>query len=154
MAVYFLDSSALVKRYISETGSVWVLGLFDPALNNEVFIAAITAVEIIAAITRRSRSGSISITDATVTRNQFKIDLQKDYQIVEITENIINSGMVFSEIYGLRGYDAIQLSVGRAVNTICIANGLSPITFVSADNELNAAVVSEGLMIENPNNRP
>lgn len=154
MAVYFLDSSALVKRYISETGSVWVLGLFDPALNNEVFIAAITAVEIIAAITRRSRSGSISITDATVTRNQFKIDLQKDYQIVEITENIINSGMVFSEIYGLRGYDAIQLSVGRAVNTICIVNGLSPITFVSADNELNAAVVSEGLMIENPNNRP
>jgi Holliday junction resolvase RusA-like endonuclease len=39
MAVYFLDSSALVKRYISETGSVWVLGLFDPALNNEAFIA-------------------------------------------------------------------------------------------------------------------
>ncbi|MDZ7956166.1 type II toxin-antitoxin system VapC family toxin [Nostoc sp. DedQUE09] len=154
MAVYFLDSSALVKRYISETGSVWVLGLFDPALKNEVFIAAITAVEIIAAITRRTRSGSISITDATTTRNQFKIDLQKDYQIVEITENIINSGMVLSETYGLRGYDAIQLAVGRVVNTISIANGLSPITFVSADNELNAAVVSEGLMIENPNSHP
>ncbi|MEH1786842.1 MAG: type II toxin-antitoxin system VapC family toxin [Nostoc sp.] len=154
MAVYFLDSSALVKRYISETGSVWVLGLFDPALNNEAFIAAITGVEIIAAITRRSRSGSISITDATITRNQFKIDLQKDYQIVEITENIINSGMVLSETYGLRGYDAIQLAVGRVVNTICIANGLPPITFVSADNELNAAVVSEGLMIENPNSHP
>ncbi|MEH2262435.1 type II toxin-antitoxin system VapC family toxin [Nostoc sp.] len=151
MAVYFLDSSALVKRYISETGSVWVLGLFDPALNNEAFIAAITAVEIIAAITRRSRSGSISITDATITRNQFKRDLQKDYQIVEITENIINYGMVLSETYGLRGYDAIQLAVGCVVNTISIANGLPPITFVSADNELNAAVVSEGLMIENPN---
>jgi uncharacterized protein len=154
MAVYFLDSSALVKRYISETGSVWVLGLFDPALNNEVFIAAITAVEIIAAISRRSRSGSISITDATITRNQFKRDLQKDYQIVEITENIINSGMVLSETYGLRGYDSIQLAVGRVVNTISIANRLPPITFVSADNELNAAVVSEGLMIENPNSYP
>ncbi|WP_244918150.1 type II toxin-antitoxin system VapC family toxin [Nostoc linckia] len=71
MARYFIDSSALVKRYISETGSAWVLGLFDPTLNNEVFIAAITGVEIIAAITRRSRSGSISITDATITRNQF-----------------------------------------------------------------------------------
>ncbi|MBD2505942.1 type II toxin-antitoxin system VapC family toxin [Nostoc muscorum FACHB-395] len=154
MAVYFLDSSALVKRYISETGSVWVLGLFDPALNNEVFIAAITGVEIIAAITRRSRSGSISITDATITRNLFKKDLQKDYQIVEITENIINSGMILSETYGLRGYDAIQLAVGRVVNTISIANGLPSITFVSADNELNAAVVSEGLMIENPNSHP
>ncbi|MBW4479354.1 MAG: type II toxin-antitoxin system VapC family toxin [Tolypothrix brevis GSE-NOS-MK-07-07A] len=154
MAIYFIDSSGLVKRYISETGSAWVLGLFDPAVNNEVFIAAITSVEIVAAITRRSRSGSISIMDATIIRNQFKSDLQKDYQIVEITENIINSGMVLSETYGLRGYDAIQLAVGCAVNSLCIANGLPPITFVSADNELNAAVVSEGLMIQNPNSYP
>ncbi|WP_208766501.1 hypothetical protein [Nostoc flagelliforme] len=43
--------------------------------------------------------------------------------------------MVLSETYGLRGYDAIQLAVGRVVNTISIANGLPPITFVSADNE-------------------
>ncbi|MDF2387663.1 type II toxin-antitoxin system VapC family toxin [Nostoc ellipsosporum NOK] len=154
MAIYFIDSSALVKRYISEIGSAWVLGLFDPALNNEVFIAAITSVEIIAAITRRSRGGSISITDATITRNQFRSDLQKDYQIIEITESIINYGMALSEIYGLRGYDAIQLAAGRAVNTLCIANGLPSITFVSADKELNTAVVSEGLKIENPNSHP
>jgi uncharacterized protein len=44
MAVYFLDSSALMKRYISEIGSAWVVNLFDPALNNEVLIAAITFV--------------------------------------------------------------------------------------------------------------
>jgi uncharacterized protein len=107
MTIYFLDSSALVKRYINETGSTWVLGLFDPALNNEVFIAAITSVEIIAAITRRSRSGSISISDATITRNQFKSDLHKDYQIVEITEKIITSGMLLAETYG---YEVMMLS--------------------------------------------
>ncbi|GET40034.1 type II toxin-antitoxin system VapC family toxin [Microseira wollei] len=154
MAIYFIDSSALVKRYISETGSTWVLGLFDPALSNEVFIAAVTSVEIIAAITRRSRSGSISITDAAATRSQFRSDLLKDYQIIEVTETIINSGMALAESHGLRGYDAIQLAVGRAVNTLCINNGLLPITFVSADNELNAAVIAEGLAIENPNNHP
>ncbi|GJD17751.1 hypothetical protein RIVM261_027070 [Rivularia sp. IAM M-261] len=154
MAVYFLDSSALVKRYITEAGSAWVLRLFDPALNNEVFIAAVTSVEIIAAITRRSRGGSISTTDAVAIRNQFRNDLVKDYQIVEITENIINSGMALAESYGLRGYDAIQLAVGRVVNTLCVENGLLPITFVSADNELNAAIIAEGLAIENPNNHP
>ncbi|MCL1469443.1 hypothetical protein [Argonema antarcticum] len=47
MAIYFIDSSTLVKRYISEIGSAWVLGLFDPTLNNEVYIGAITGVEII-----------------------------------------------------------------------------------------------------------
>ena len=50
MATYFIDSSALVKRYISEIGSVWISSLFDPALKNEVFVAAITGVEIIAAV--------------------------------------------------------------------------------------------------------
>ena len=57
MADCYFDSSALVKRYVNETGSTWVCGLFDPGLRHEVFIAAITSVEIIAAITRRARGG-------------------------------------------------------------------------------------------------
>jgi uncharacterized protein len=154
MAIYFIDSSALVKRYIREIGSNGVLNLFAPNMGNDVFIATITAVEIIAAITRRSRNASISIADATFIRNQFKNDLQTDYQIVEVTESIINSAMILSETYGLRGYDAVQLATGCAVNSLCINNGLPPLIFVSADNELNSAVIKEGLMIENPNLYP
>jgi len=152
MAIYFVDSSALVKRYISETGSRWVLGLFAPALDNEIFIAAITGVEIVAALTRRMRSGSISAADATLVCNQFRNDLQTDYQSVEITEAVINSGMILAETRGLRGYDAPQLAAGYAVNALCITNGLPPAIFVSSDNELNLAAASEGLLVENPNN--
>ncbi|MEG5035356.1 hypothetical protein [Microcoleus sp. AT3-D2] len=54
MTIYFVDSSALVKRYINEIGSAWVLSLCDPALNNDILIAAITSVEIVASITRKS----------------------------------------------------------------------------------------------------
>lgn len=154
MAVYFLDSSALVKRYIRETGSAWVLELFNPALNNEIFIAAIAKVEIVAAIARRSRNGSISAGDTIAISDQLRKDSRQDYQVIEITESIINSGMALAEIYGLRGYDAIQLAAGRAVNTLCLASGLPCITFVSADNELNIAVISEGLLMENPNHYP
>jgi predicted nucleic acid-binding protein len=85
MALYFLDSSALVKRYISETGSAWVLGLLAAALNNEIFIAAIAKVEIVAAITRRSRTGSISVTDATAIVHQLRKDSLKDYQGEHLT---------------------------------------------------------------------
>ncbi len=154
MAVYFVDSSALVKRYINEVGSVWVLNLFNPVLNNEVLIAAIASVEIVAAITRRIRGGSISVTDATATCNQFKNDLISEYQVIEITQKIINSAMALAQTYGLRGYDAVQLAVGCAVNDLCMANSLPPIIFVSADKELNTAAGSEGLIIENPNNYP
>ncbi|MDX2217330.1 MAG: type II toxin-antitoxin system VapC family toxin [Oculatellaceae cyanobacterium bins.114] len=154
MAIYFLDSSALVKRYINETGSAWVLGLFTPTLSNEFFDAAITGVEIVAAITRRARNSSITAADAALVCNQLRSDLQTDYQVIEITEGIINSAMALAETQGLRGYDAVQLAAGFAINQLCMANGLSPIIFVSADEELNLAAVNEGLLIENPNHYP
>ncbi len=151
MAIYFVDSSALVKRYVSEAGSTWILELFDPALDNEIFVAAITGVEIVAAITRRSRGRSISATDATLVCNQFRSDFQADYQIVEIIEGIINSAMSLAEARGLRGYDAVQLAAGCAVNALCITSGMPPVIFVSADSELNVAAASKGLSVENPN---
>ncbi|NHC33588.1 type II toxin-antitoxin system VapC family toxin [Scytonema millei] len=154
MAVHFLDSSALVKRYISEIGSAWILELFNPVFNNEVFVAAISGVEIVAAVTRRARGGSISATDAKAVCSQVKSDLQTEYQIIEIADSIIDAGMKFAETHGLRGYDAIQLAAGCAVNELCIANNLPSIIFVSADKELNVAALSEGLVVENPNDRP
>lgn len=145
MAIYFLDSSALVKRYISETGSTWVVELFNPVLDNAFFVAAIT---------RRARNGSIAAADATLVCNQLRSDLQTSYQVIEITEEIINSGMTLAETQGLRGYDAVQLAAGCTLNELCVVNGLSPIVFVSSDEELNLAAVNEGLLIENPNHYP
>jgi uncharacterized protein len=150
MTVYVVDSSALVKRCVQEIGSTWVLGLFDSELS-EVFVSAITSVEIIAAIARRSRSGSINVDDAAAACTQVRRDLQIDYQVVEITEEIIKTAMTLAETQGLRGYDAVQLATGCAVNGRCITSGLSPAIFVSADNELNVAATREGLSIENPN---
>jgi hypothetical protein len=62
--------------------------------------------------------------------------------------------MALAETQGLRGYNAVQLAAGCAINELCVANGLSPIIFVSADEELNLAAVNEGLLIENPNQYP
>jgi uncharacterized protein len=154
MGIYFLDSSALVKRYVSEIGSSWVIQLLDPALNHDVFIAAIASVEIIAAISRRARSGSLTAQDAMMICTQIKADLGTDFEIIEITELVISSAMALAESYQLRGYDAVQLAAATAVNRLGIANNLATVIFVSADNELNAAAVREGLTIENPNDYP
>jgi hypothetical protein len=40
MADYFLDTSALIKRYLGETGTIWVRSLF--AARNRLIIARIT----------------------------------------------------------------------------------------------------------------
>ncbi len=39
MTVYYFDSSAIVKRYISETGTAWVISIVDPAMGNRIYRA-------------------------------------------------------------------------------------------------------------------
>jgi uncharacterized protein len=60
MAVYFLDSTALVKRHVHESGSDGVHSLTRVKAGHTLYIARITAVEIAAAITRRQHGGSLS----------------------------------------------------------------------------------------------
>ena len=52
MADYFLDSSAVVKRYVNEPGSEFVGELVDLYVENNVFLAPITRVEVAAAFAR------------------------------------------------------------------------------------------------------
>jgi predicted nucleic acid-binding protein len=44
MATYFLDSSAIIKRYVAEKGQVWVATLCNPAQGHELYIAQVTLV--------------------------------------------------------------------------------------------------------------
>lgn len=45
MPAYYLDSSALVKRYVTETGSAWVRELCQDAAN-AIFISELALVEV------------------------------------------------------------------------------------------------------------
>ena len=56
-----------------------------------------------------------------------------------------------SAIVKLRAYDAIQLAAAVDANDQRQFFGLSPLTFVSSDRELNAAARREGLLVDDPN---
>jgi uncharacterized protein len=60
VTTYFLDSSALVKRYAVETGTAWVSNLCDPANNHTILIANVTIVEVAAALASKRRSREIT----------------------------------------------------------------------------------------------
>jgi hypothetical protein len=151
MADFYFDSSALVKRYIRESGSPWVIGLFDPSLGHDAFIAAITPVEMIAAIARRARGKSITPDQATTAYGLIRSDLQTGYQVVELNEAVLTSAMALAESYALRGYDAVQLAGALEVNALLLSSDLPPLIFVSADAELNKVAAAEGLAVEDPN---
>ncbi len=154
MAAFFFDSSALLKCYIKETGTVWTRGLIDAKPPNEILIAQVTGVEIIAAITRRLRAGATSAVDAAQAISAFRNDLQSRFEIVALSTTLIEEAMDVAELHGLRGYDAIQLATALLVEAGMTAKGIGPLTLISADVELNQAAQAEGLLTDDPNQHP
>ena len=149
--IYYIDSSCLVKRYVNEIGSEQVLSITDPVAGNEIYTARITCVEVISAVSRRKRDGTIASADAAIVIAALKNDLLNEYQIVEVTEQLVNRAMTLVETYGLRSFDAVQLAAACEVQALCIASGILPLSFLSADKGLNAAATAEGLSVDDPN---
>jgi uncharacterized protein len=150
---YFFDSSALVKRYNSEIGTNWVLQIYRPSSKNLIHIAQITLVEVIAALTRRALDKS-SNSHYTKSVKRFERDINERFSVFKINDLMIQGACKLAVKHNLRGYDAVQLAAALQAEGELSQLGMSPIIFVSADNELNNAALSEGLNVENPNNYP
>ena len=153
MAAFIFDASGIVKRYLNEIGSAWVHGLTDPATTHELFLTRLTRVEIVAAITRRGR-GSLVPAAAPALLAQFRHDSAHQYTILEITPAVLADAERLAEIHGLRAYDAVQLAATADLHGDRSTHGLSRLTLISADQELNAAAMTEGIDVDDPTARP
>jgi len=154
MASYYLESSALVKRYVVETGTAWVRSLAAPAAGNTLYIAQIAGVEAVAAITLRARRGSTTPGDAATAIANFRRDFVRGYYAVPVSLAVIGHAMDLAERHGLRGYDAAQLATALQVQSQRRINGSPALIFLCADGALNAAAAAEGLGVDNPNAHP
>ena len=151
MSSYFFDSSALAKRYVTENGTTWVQSLADPAAGNSLYVARITLVELVSAITRRKRNGDLTPAAAAAAISDIRADFISDYQVIEITALLVAQAEALAEKHALRGYDAVQLAAALQVNAAYVAAGQSVVTLISADLDLNTAGTDEGLIVDDPN---
>jgi uncharacterized protein len=154
VSALFFDSSSLVKRFAKETGTNWIFSLVRPSAKNRLYLARITGVEIIAALTKRMRVGSLTATATDKAIARFEREFANRYLLIEVSPQIIKRAMTLAKNHTLRGYDAVQLASALQANQDRLTIGGTPLTFISADNHLNIAATSEGLMIDNPNNHP
>jgi hypothetical protein len=154
VAAYFFDSSAVVKRYVQETGTAWVLSVTDPAAGHAIYVARITGVEVVSALTRQARSGALSPTAAPTALTQFRHDFAHQYHLVDITPTLLARAMALAETHALRGYDAVQCAAALVVHTYRQILQMPALTLVSADDALNTAAAVEGLLVDDPNTHP
>lgn len=154
MTTYYLDTSALIKRYVQEVGTAWIRSLVAPTADHTLLTARTTMVEVYSALARRSREGSVPAADCAIAAQAFAAHSATEYDFVELDLNAVALARELVERHPLRAYDAIQLTSALIANQALQVVGLLPLIFLSADDRLNAVAVAEGLSIENPNLHP
>jgi predicted nucleic acid-binding protein len=152
MSTYFLDTSAIVKRYIIEQGQTWILSLCDPAKGHDLYISQAALVEVVATICRRAREQSISIAERDRLISVFRQDSRSSYYIWPVTADLYDAAGDLCRLHRLRAYDAIQLACVLALRQYTLVNQAPAPIFVCADRGLLDIAGVEGLLAENPNN--
>jgi predicted nucleic acid-binding protein len=151
---YYLDTSALCKRYVSEIGSAWIRALTAPTAGHALITARITMAEMYSVLARRKREGSVPAAACVVAAQGFTLHSATEYKFIELDGTIINRARDLLDRYPLRAYDSVQLASALVANQALLLRKLPPLTFVSADDRLIKVATAERLATENPNLHP
>ncbi len=154
VAVYFLDTSALLKRYVPEIGTSWMQSITDRQNQHLIIIAQITWVEIYSAIARRQREQSLSGTEAQQISTAFNLHWNEQYFTIPIDSSIIQLAAQLVQQHPLRAYDAVQLATALSIKNQLPSSDIGSFTFLTADNRLDTIAKLTGLSTDNPSNHP
>lgn len=154
MTTYYVDTSALVKRYVDETGSGWLCTVLGAQPAPSIIIVHLALVEMTSALMRRLREGALTPAEVAQLQNAFRSDCLDEYEIALAVGNIIDQANRLLEAYPLRAYDAVHLATAVVANQRLVSSNLAPLIFLSSDDRLNEAASAEGLAIDNPNHHP
>lgn len=143
--VLYVDSSALVKRYIAEAESDDVIAIMDDAV--AVATSLITRTEVAAALWaalwRAVRKRRVDAKGARQARREFLEDWA-DFGKVPVTDTLVARGDELAWNHKLRAYDAVQLAAALACQDTIGTLGVE-MMFACFDNDLTEAAREAGL---------
>jgi predicted nucleic acid-binding protein len=153
-SIAYLDTSALVKQYVIETGTDWVRALLKLDRTPTVLTSLLTIVETICAFARRRREGVLSAEHHARILISFDYDTKYRFNILSLEPIAIETARRLANQHPLRAYDAVHLATAWLANEKLVQAGRPPLTFICADDRLLSVAQAEGLSTDNPNHHP
>lgn len=151
MPVFYLDTSALAKRYKNEPGTVFIDKLFTLLEQPEHKGATsfLTFLELLAMVTRL-RKGK-QITQDTYDHMLARIlhDLHTYFTISPVSTDVLATSVSVIKTHALKAPDAQQLATALELRPILEQLG-ERLVFIADDHELYTAAVHEGLPAIHP----
>lgn len=129
----YLDTSSLVKLYVTESGSDVVRQLVGDA--NVVATSVVAYAETRAALTRLRREGVLTASKLTSAKREFD-EQWPTYLTLVATDSLCRAAGELAEKYSLRGFDSIHLA---SFAEIARRAGTDDTRFSSFDDRLNQA---------------
>ncbi len=144
MACYYLDATALVKRYSPEIGTAKVNDLIAPS-NNTIIIGEVASLELYHVLNKKFRLNEITRDDLYTSVYTFELDIHQGiFQFLPLDHQILKNSKILTLKYGsLRGYQAVHLAMILSLSV------LKP-TMVATDGTLLSICREEGLKIFDP----
>jgi uncharacterized protein len=146
LALYFLDTSALVKLYVQEPGTDRLLPLIGHQSENRFAVLAVSVVEIRSAIRRRQRAGDIDAAAAAAVLESVQQHMESRFLRQAVNDTVIDTAMGMIDRYALRAYDSLQL----AGCLVLCGIAKEALTFICSDLRLLDAARSEQLRVFDP----
>jgi predicted nucleic acid-binding protein len=109
--ILYLDSSAIVKQYVVETGSAEIQAAVAQSDSNGTSV--ISRAEVIATFQKTVRVGVLREEEAAKLRRTFDRGWP-DLVRTRVTERLIRHASTLAWTHGLRGYDAVHLASAAA----------------------------------------
>jgi uncharacterized protein len=147
LALYYLETSALVKLYVREQGTDHLLRLAEASQENRFALLSLSQIELRSAIRRRERNGDLGPHVAGLVLDRFQQHLEAKFLQQSLTDPVLDSAAEMIDRYALRAYDAIQMAGYLVLRTTFGKE--SPI-FVCSDQSLLQVARSEQVPILDP----
>ncbi len=137
--IVYLDSSALVKRYVAEYGSAEVQSIVSEA--EALGTSVISRAEVAAALSKAARARVLTKPAAAEALSAFGADWDSIIR-VQLTESLCLRAARVAWDLGLRGYDAVHL----ATALFWSEELEDKVTVATFDRELWKATQASGLL--------
>ena len=148
MPVFYLDTSAIVKRYRNEPGTEAIDRLFGvPQTGTEFYTSFLTTLELTSSILRLVKGGQLGQPRADNVLARYRQDSQGTIQIWPLTDAIVNGAVRVVEQHQLRSGDAIHLATATTIFRLAPA---SETVLVSSDRELLDSAMQSGMSVLDP----
>jgi predicted nucleic acid-binding protein len=138
--ILYMDTSALIKRYIEENGSENVVAWMREA--DMIGTSLITRVEMAGTITHAMRGSCLPVQDGAEALDEFRSDWH-GFQHINIDDTLVARADSLASMYGLRGYDAVQLACALTWQGLLEVS----VRFASYDKELHEAAQMSGMEV-------